>query len=149
LDVFDTPGNGLLPSRVHHEASWVHVGRAAPESGRRRRPWFSRWQVPILAFAVVLAYSRIFSAGFVAFDDDFQVYANPFLNPPTLTSVARFWEHAYKQLYIPLAYSILAGVAFFARVPVHVDTSIGESISLDPTAFHVASVWLGFPNCAG
>jgi tetratricopeptide (TPR) repeat protein len=82
----------------------------------------------------------------VAFDDDFQVYANPFLNPPTLQSVARLWAHAYQQLYIPLAYTILAVVARFAGVPAHVDTSIGASISVDPTFFHVVGVALHFAN---
>jgi hypothetical protein len=79
-----------------------------------------RWPLLILLLAVAVTYFRIFSAGFVVFDDDFQVYANPFLNPPTLESVARFWEHAYKELYVPLAYTIFAVIARFAEVPAHV-----------------------------
>ncbi|MES1227734.1 MAG: glycosyltransferase family 39 protein, partial [Armatimonadota bacterium] len=82
----------------------------------------------------------------MAFDDDFQVYANPFLNPPTFQSVARLWAHSYQQLYIPLAYTILAVVARFGGVPAHVDTSIGASISIDPTYFHVVGVALHFAN---
>lgn len=82
----------------------------------------------------------------MAFDDDFQVYANPFLNPPTFQSLARLWAHSYQQLYIPLAYTILAVVARFAGVPAHVDTSIGASISVDPTFFHVAGVALHVAN---
>ena len=96
----------------------------------------------ILLAAVALAYLRIFSAGFVAFDDDFHVYANPFLNPPTLQSVGRLWEHAYKELYVPLAYTILAVIARLAEVPAHIDNSIGHTVSLDPTWFHVVSVGL-------
>ena len=100
----------------------------------------------ILLVAVVLAYFRIFSAGFVVFDDDFHVYANPFLNPPTLESVARFWEHSYKELYVPLAYTIFAAIARLAGVPAHVDSSIGHTISLDPTSFHVVSAALHLAN---
>jgi hypothetical protein len=105
-----------------------------------------RWPLLILLLAVAVTYFRIFSAGFVVFDDDFQVYANPFLNPPTLESVARFWEHAYKELYVPLAYTIFAVIARFAEVPAHVDSSIGHTVSLAPTAFHVVSLALHLAN---
>ncbi|HLK89512.1 MAG TPA: tetratricopeptide repeat protein [Polyangia bacterium] len=88
----------------------------------------------------------MFSAGFVAFDDDFQVYANPFLNPPTLSSVGRLWAHAYQQLYVPLAYTIFAVIAGVAGVPAHMDGSTGNTVSLDPAAFHLASVALHVAN---
>ena len=100
----------------------------------------------ILLIAILVVYCRIFSAGFVLFDDDFQVYANPLLNPPTLQSVARFWQHAYQQLYVPLAYTILAAIASFAGVPEHLDSSLGHAVSLNPAAFHVASVALHLGN---
>src|SRR5450631_71327 len=108
--------------------------------------WFSRRPLRTLSIAVVLGYVRVFSAGFVAFDDDLHVYANPFLNPPTLQSIARLWRHAYEQLYVPLAYTLLAAIARFAEVPAHLDSSIGHEISLDPTAFHVVSVALHLAN---
>ena len=82
----------------------------------------------------------------MAFDDDLHVYANPFLNPPTLQSVARLWQHAYEQLYVPLAYTIFAAIARFAEVPAHMDSSLGRQISLAPTAFHVVSVALHLAN---
>jgi tetratricopeptide (TPR) repeat protein len=105
-----------------------------------------RWPLPTLLVVTAVAYLPVLSAGFVTFDDDFHVYANPFLNPPTLESVGRFWQHAYQQLYIPVAYTILAAIAQLARVPAHVDASIGQTISLGPTAFHVASVALHVAN---
>ena len=82
----------------------------------------------------------------MGFDDDLHVYANPFLNPPTPESVARLWQHAYEQLYVPLAYTIFAAIARFAEVPAHLDSSLGRSISLSPTAFHVVSVALHLAN---
>jgi tetratricopeptide (TPR) repeat protein len=100
----------------------------------------------ILSLAVLLVYSRLLGAGFVAFDDDLHVYANPFLNPPTLQSLARLWRHAYEQLYVPLAYTIFAAIARLAEVPAHLDSSIGHIVSLDPTAFHVVSVALHAAN---
>ena len=61
-------------------------------------------------------------------------------------SVARLWQHAYEQLYVPLAYTIFAAIARFAEVPAHLDSSLGHSISLSPTAFHVVSVALHLAN---
>jgi len=121
-------------------------GTASQAGADRETPWFFRWPALSLLVVIVVAYFRIFSAGFVVFDDDFQVYANPFLNPPTLESVARLWGHAYQQLYIPLAYTILAVIARLAQVPAHAQASIGHAISLDPTAFHVASIVLHVAN---
>jgi tetratricopeptide (TPR) repeat protein len=100
----------------------------------------------ILALAVLIVYSRILGAGFVGFDDDLHVYANPFLNPPTLQSLARLWRHAYEQLYVPLAYTIFAAIARCAEVPAHLDSALGHSVSLDPTAFHVVSVAMHAAN---
>ncbi|HEX4510477.1 MAG TPA: hypothetical protein VH328_10370, partial [Burkholderiaceae bacterium] len=95
-----------------------------------------------MLLAVCLVYGRLFFAGFVRFDDDLHVYANPFLNPPTLHSLERLWQHAYEHLYVPLAYTIYAVLASLAQVAVHVDASIGQSISVTALPFHVASVAL-------
>jgi tetratricopeptide (TPR) repeat protein len=99
-----------------------------------------------LLAAVGVVYFRVFSARFVSFDDDIHVYANPLLNPPTLASVARLWQEPYEQLYIPLAYTLLAGVAAWARVPSHLDSSVGHTVTLDPTAFHGVSVAFQLAN---
>ncbi len=109
-------------------------------------PWFVRRPLLTLSIAILIVYVRIFSAGFVGFDDDLHVYANPFLNPPTLESVARLWQHAYEQLYVPLAYTLFAAIARFAEVPAHLDSSLGHQISLSPTAFHIVSVALHLAN---
>jgi Flp pilus assembly protein TadD len=94
----------------------------------------------------MVVYLRVFAAGFVGFDDDIQVYANPFLNPPTFASVARLWQHSYEQLYVPLAYTIFAAIARIAQVPAHAESSIGHTLSLDPGAFHDVGVALHAAN---
>ncbi len=135
-------------SRAQRRGAGPNRPQPPADSGGGVETRLGRWPAAILLVVVVVAFARIFSAGFVAFDDDFQVYANPFLNPPTFQSVARLWAHPYQQLYIPLAYTILAVVARLAGVPAHVDTSIGASISVDPTFFHVVSVALHFVNAS-
>jgi tetratricopeptide (TPR) repeat protein len=100
----------------------------------------SLWPLLGIVGVGLLVYVRLFSAGFVGFDDDIHVYANPFFNPPTLHNLASFWQQAYEQLYVPLAYMIYAAIALFAQVPTHFDPSIGHTVSLTPTPFHVAGV---------
>jgi len=104
--------------------------------------------LPILGVIGVglLVYLRVFSAGFVAFDDDIHVYANPLLNPPTLHSLASVWRQAYEQLYVPLAYTIFAAIARFAGVPTHFDPALGHAVSLSPAPFHVASIAFHLAN---
>ncbi len=99
-----------------------------------------------LAGGISIVYLRVFSAGFVGFDDDIHVYANPFLNPPTLESVARLWQHSYERLYVPLAYTIFAAIARFAQVPAHAEASLGHTLSLDPVAFHTVGIALHVAN---
>lgn len=117
-----------------------------PPPDRDERSWLLRRPALVLLIAVSIVFSRLASAGFVSFDDDFQVYANPFLNPPTLQSVAHFWAHAYEQLYVPLAYTIFAAVARLSGVPAHHDVSLGSAVTLAPAPFHVANIALHFAN---
>jgi tetratricopeptide (TPR) repeat protein len=116
--------------------------------------WFLRRPLLVLLVAIGVVYLRVASAGFVSFDDDIHVYANPLLNPPTLESVAKFWQEPYEKLYVPLAYTLFGVIAAWSRVPSHLDSSVGHAVSLEPTAFHVVSVafhllnaWLCFVFC--
>jgi tetratricopeptide (TPR) repeat protein len=142
------PDNVAAERRPRRASPSPRPGRAPSSRGDGDRPtsWLVRRPLLTLSIAILLVYVRIFSAGFVVFDDDVHVYANPFLNPPTLESVARLWQHAYEQLYVPLAYTIFAVIARFALVPAHMDSSLGAQISLGPTAFHVVSVALHLAN---
>jgi protein O-mannosyl-transferase len=100
-----------------------------------------------LVGACLVVYLRVFSAGFLGFDDKIHVYANPHLNPPTLEGVATLWQHSYKRLYVPLAYTIFAAIARYAQVPAHPDHSVGYTVAVDPTTFHVVSLALHVGNC--
>jgi tetratricopeptide (TPR) repeat protein len=105
-----------------------------------------RWPTLALLIAISIVYNRLLSAGFVAFDDDIHVYANPLLNPPTLQSIAKFWQQSYERLYVPLAYTIFASIAHFAQVAAHTDSAIGRTVSLDPFAFHLVGIAVHFAN---
>jgi Flp pilus assembly protein TadD len=100
----------------------------------------------VLVIAVIVVYLRTFGASFVLFDDNHHVYANPFLNPVSLAGIGRLWRHAYEWLYIPLAYTILAGIALFAQTPAQMMSSIGQTVTVSPGAFHFASVVFHIAN---
>ena len=144
----------LLPSAPHDDRD-APTRERIPGTGElqlpsaacdQATPWFLRRPLLTLLVAIIVVYPRVFSAGFVAFDDDIHVYANPFLNPPTLHSVARLWQQSYEQLYVPLSYTIFAAIARFAQVPAHADSAIGHPLSLDPVVFHVVSVGFHLAN---
>lgn len=93
-----------------------------------------------LGIIVIVVYLRAFGAGYAGLDDDIHVYANPFLNPLSFHSLGQLWHRAYEGLYVPLAYTIFAGIALFARVPTQLMDSVGQAISLRPEPFHAASI---------
>lgn len=107
----------------------------------RRALWF-------LVGVVLVVYVRLFSAGFVEFDDDFHVYANPFLNPPSLHGLGELWRHSYKGLYNPLVYTFWTAIAVLAEVPGDVTSSLGQPIHFDPGWFHAASIGFHALNAA-
>jgi protein O-mannosyl-transferase len=121
-------------------ALWLAADKAAGSSfgwraaGRHLGP-----AVLALAVVVVIVFVRVPGADFVAYDDNIHVYANPFLNPLSWESLGKLWRQAYTGLYIPLAYTMFAGISLFARVP-SMMSSVGQTVTLSPGPFHVASV---------
>ncbi len=73
---------------------------------------------------------------FVVWDDQLNVYENPYLNPVTASNVLHFWKEPHQNLYIPLTYSIWAGTTYFAQS----STVEKAGPRLDPGIFHVANL---------
>ena len=48
---------------------------------------------------------------FVLWDDQVNVYENPFLHPVTPSNLCHLWKRPHENLYIPLTYTIWAGIA--------------------------------------
>src|SRR4051812_22072411 len=79
------------------------------------REW-KLWRIGLIAL-VLIAYSPLFMADFTVWDDRYNIAENPRLNPPTLSGVAYYWQHAAFDLYIPVTYTawaILARVGYVA-----------------------------------
>lgn len=67
---------------------------------------------------------------FIEWDDPHNVWANPDLDPPTWQSLARYWSRPYQGLYVPLTYTLWAGLSLIAHGPT----------GPDPHVFHTANL---------
>jgi len=94
----------------------------------------------VLIVAVLGVYSRLLSAGFSGLDDDIHVYANPYLNPPTIEGIERLWSMPYRGLYVPLAYTLFAIIAHFSQTPATFSPSMGVTATVSPMLFHAVNI---------
>ena len=67
---------------------------------------------------------------------------NPRMNPPTIEGLAWHWRNPYKDLYVPLTYTVWTGLAKVA----HVQDEHGPS--LNPYIFHTANLAIHLASAA-
>jgi len=84
----------------------------------------------------MLAFSPLFRADFTTWDERYNIVENPNLNPPTWVGVARYWRAPAFDLYVPVTYTLWAGIARVAFVP----ASGMSPAHLNPNLFHAANV---------
>jgi hypothetical protein len=105
---------------------------------------FSPSAIPLaymgLAVAILIAFSPALVADFSNWDDSYNIADNPKMNPPTWQSVEFYWSHSAFDLYIPVTYTIWAGLAKISYVPA-ADTS---GWHLNPYVFHTANIVVHF-----
>lgn len=65
----------------------------------------------MLCIAVALVFGQVCRFDFVAWDDNLNVYANPYLHPVTAENILRFWRAPYYELYTPLMFTFWALLA--------------------------------------
>lgn len=108
---------------------------AASTSSSRRAFWFAA-AIALITFAV---FYPVLNHGFLFWDDDVFILRNADLDPPTLSSLARFWGNplvGYKQFLVPVNYTIWWAVAHVARIPGQIDD---RSVLMAP-AFHAINL---------
>jgi hypothetical protein len=76
---------------------------------------------------------------FPFWDDDIHVHSNPHLANLTWSSLATLWSGPWQQLYIPLTYTVWAGLAALSRMVAGEPPGTGP---LNPAWFHGANVLL-------
>jgi hypothetical protein len=88
----------------------------------------------------LLAFARLTTCSFTWWDDQETIHQNPKLNPPTLETLRYYWTTAGEKetmgLYVPVTYSVWAGLARIA----HLQHPDGQGIMLNAAVFHSANV---------
>ena len=92
----------------------------------------------VIAVATLLAYGNLCRHEFTFWDDNFNVWQNPRLNPPTLRAAAWYWTHPANGLYVPLTYTVWAALAHLG----YLDQPNELGARLNPYVFHTANVLL-------
>src|SRR5437870_4658227 len=79
---------------------------------------------------------------YFVWDDEVNVAKNPYLTALTLSNVKQFWQKPYESLYIPITYTVWAGIAPFARL----STGSYYADELNPKPFHLTNLALHILN---
>lgn len=101
------------------------------------QPRGDRWTWAWIALIVLVAFGSLCTAEFSSLDDPQNIWDNPRLNPPTLQSLKFYWTHQEQGLYVPLTYTVWAGLAIVARV-----SPDNWGIGLNSWVYHSANVAL-------
>lgn len=97
----------------------------------------------LLALACVAVFGAVGRHGFVRWDDEINVYRNPYLNPPTLGNVGHFWAgvgmgKAADTVFRPLVYTLYAVIARGAVTTPYLTDGQGAALIAWP--FHAISL---------
>jgi protein O-mannosyl-transferase len=96
----------------------------------------------LLVLAIGIVFAPIVGHELTLWDDSFNLWSNPRMNPPTLDSLRHYWTHEAFGLYAPVTYSAWLLLARLAHLPEPSDLGV----QLDPTYFHTASLVLHAVN---
>ena len=103
-----------------------------------RRRWQDILPDILVIFAALAAMGPIISNEFAQWDDQYTIFGNVWLNPPSWSSVAFYWQHSAGGLYGTADLHILVGVAAASLT----STPGPDGEHLNPMVFHLASVLL-------
>ena len=90
----------------------------------------------ILFIAFLAVFRPVVRHDFVSWDDDINLYDNPYLNPASGEKTLRFWKIPYYKLYIPLTYTLWSGLAGGAQYA----NPDAIAVKNYPHVFHAASL---------
>jgi Flp pilus assembly protein TadD len=92
-------------------------------------PHFARLSIILVT---LIAFSPAFRNDFGGWDDAMNLTQNPDFNPPTVSSIAKYWRAPAFDLYAPLTFTIWGFIASVAFHPT----------GLSPLPFHLANLLL-------
>lgn len=109
-----------------------------------RRPAFRLTRllpICLLLLTVAILFSPLYSAEFMALDDAQTVYRNRRINSPTWSSIRAIWTTTAAGLYIPVTYTIWAGLSLLSRAIFPLEPTV------HPTIFHTFNVLTHAATC--
>ena len=95
------------------------------------------WGAMVVLLVLIVFLPAVQFPFFPFWDDDIHVHANPHLAHLSWSSVGALWAGPWQQLYIPLAYSVWAGLAALSRWAGGLPVADG---ALNAAWFHGANV---------
>jgi tetratricopeptide (TPR) repeat protein len=105
---------------------------------RPSSPWFPRIVLAVVLIAVAAVYAQVITFHFLPFwDDDTNIHRNPLYAPLSWSSVAEFWKGPFQQLYIPVTYTVWAGLVALSRIFAGTTISFGP---INAALFHGANL---------
>lgn len=116
----------------------VARSRPAPALLPAPRRWLDRFGDGLLIVATLAAMWPLLTAEFSLLDDPYTLVNNRWLNPPTWRTIGHYWSSMPYGLYVPVTYTVWAGLAVLARL----DQPDPDGIALNPWVFHTANVLL-------
>jgi tetratricopeptide (TPR) repeat protein len=148
----------MLSSRLAAAGAWPRdVGKPCPQCGKRvklRRPMTNadaatqvpptHWDRPSVRWlsvgALLLIVFALFGPAllhpFSPWDDLGAVRENPHFHPPTASGLAAFWRAPYRELYVPIVYTVWWMVAALTYAPGAGE--VGNGLAAWP--FHACSI---------
>ena len=97
------------------------------------------WWCLILALAPAAIYAQTVQFRLLEWDDPINITRNPHVMPPTWRGLAELWRAPYVGLYVPMAYTFLAGETWLAQ-------RLGTSTEPFWVTYHLGSVVLHITN---
>lgn len=99
------------------------------------QPHRPAWAPVLLVLITLGVFGSLVSAEFSFYDDNYNLFQNPRMNPPTWESVRYYWTHQEQGLYVPLTYTVWCALAWIGRV-----SPDPMGIALNPWLFHSANI---------
>lgn len=97
-------------------------------------PYVGRFGIQIvLTFIVLVIFTGVCRLDFIAYDDEINIFANPFITHFSAANLGRYWSGLYQNLYIPLTYSVWTVLAWISPT--------NTSGTLSPFLFHAANLF--------
>jgi hypothetical protein len=102
--------------------------------------------VLVLCLATLGVFLPLLNAHFLLWDDNTNVYLNPWYQPLSLENTARFWTESYNHTYRPLVHTAWALIAWasYSTTPLHIPG--GGETNFDGRVFHCVNVLLHLLN---